>query len=87
VDMVSGAWIVVDEEFEGAVVDLEALGVSAGCGVEDWDSLSESSSQPMFSAGERAAPAVLGVSKWKSSVGVGAMYLSGVPAFVPLQSR
>lgn len=48
--------MVVDEEFEGAVVDFDALGVSAGCGVEGWDSLSESSSQPMFSAGERAAP-------------------------------
>jgi len=59
----SGAWIVVDEEFEGAVVDLEALGVSAGCGVEDWDSLSESSSQPMFSVGDRVAPTVRSVSE------------------------
>ncbi len=62
--MFSEQCIVVDEAFEGAVVDLEALGVSAVCGVEEWDSLSESSSQPMFSAGERAAPEVCRVSEW-----------------------
>ena len=55
--VVSVAWIVVDEEFEGAVVvNLVAFGVSAGCGVEGWDSLSESSSQPIVSAGVSAAP-------------------------------
>ena len=55
--------MVVDEEFEGAMVALVALGVSAGWGVAAWDSLSESSSQPMFSAGESAAPMIQDVSR------------------------
>lgn len=64
-----GFWIVVDEEGEGEgmgwmvvveewvcwVRDLAGR-VGGGWGVEGWESVSESSSQAMFSVGVRAAP-------------------------------
>ena len=48
--------MVVDDEVDGAVGFLEAFGVEVRLGLGGRDSLSESSSQPIFSVGERAAP-------------------------------
>lgn len=55
---VVGAWMVVVDEWLCWVMDFEAEGFEegGGCGVDGCDSLSESSSQAMFSSGERAAP-------------------------------
>lgn len=63
--------MVVDEEVEScagvgvSAVAVDAgmgLTVSVGWGVEDWVSLSESSSHPMLSVGDIAAPGDMGIS-------------------------
>ena len=57
----SGAMVVDDDDKSWAGVGVSAvvgagLTGAGGWGVEAWDSLSESSSQPMFSVGDIAAP-------------------------------
>ena len=59
---VSG-WMVVDDDVRswaevGISLAVAGMGltVAGGWGVEAWDSVSESSSQPMFSVGDMAAP-------------------------------
>lgn len=50
-----GAWMVVVDEWVCCVMDFGVFDEGA-CGVEGCESVSESSSQAMFSSGERAAP-------------------------------